>query len=99
MRKVLIAFAGIASLILIVFLIVIVRDEVDKIVIEKYVRNENLPTVKTNWKGTPVDEKGRFVNYEFPYQSKFVDLLKWQLSSNPQKTEKENDRERLAVLD
>jgi L-ascorbate metabolism protein UlaG (beta-lactamase superfamily) len=68
-------------------------------VIEKYVRNENLPTIKADWKGTPVDEKGRFVNYEFPFQSKFVDLLKWQLSSNPQKAEKEKDTERLAISD
>lgn len=67
--------------------------------IEKHVRNENLPTVKSDWRGTPVDEKHRFVNHEFAFLPKMSDLLKWQLSENPQKEEKQNDRERLKVLD
>lgn len=86
-------------MVLLAGLIVIAIEENDKAVIEKYARNENLATIKNDWKGTPVDEKGRFVNYEFPFLSKFSDLLKWQLSANPQKEEKANDRERLAVLD
>jgi L-ascorbate metabolism protein UlaG (beta-lactamase superfamily) len=99
MRKILIAVAGVFSFILLAVLIVILIDENDKPVIEKYVKNENLPTIKVDWKGTPVDEKGRFVNYEFPFLPKIKDLLKWQLSGNPQKEEKQNDLERLAVLD
>lgn len=94
-----IAIAGIAGLILLALFAAVLVNENDKAVIEKYVRNENLPTIKADWKGTPVDEKGRFVNDEFPFLSRFSDLLKWQLSSNPQKEEKETDKQRLAVLD
>ena len=84
---------------LLALLIVILASENDKSVIEKYIKNENLPTIKTDWKGTPVDEKGRFVNHEFPFLPKVKDLLRWQLSRNPQKKEKQNDKKRLEVLD
>ena len=67
--------------------------------IVKYARNENLPTVKAGWQGTPIDEKGRFVNAEFPFLPKMTDLLKWQSSGNPQKAEKASDKERLQILD
>jgi len=99
MRKFLIIGGSVLAVILLVVLIVILIGETDKTVIKNYVRNENLTTVKADWKGTPVDEKGRFVNAEFPFLSRFSDLLRWQLSANPQKEEKANDRERLAVLD
>ncbi len=99
MKKWLKAIGGIFLLILLAFLTVIILNETDEAVIEKYVRNENLPTIKTDWKGTPVDAKGRFVNYEFPFLPKMTDLLKWQMSANPQKEEKQTDAERLKVLD
>lgn len=76
-----------------------VIEKIDRATIVKYVRNENLPTVKPDWKGVPVDERGRFVNVEFPFLPKISELLKWQLGSNPQKEEKENDKARLQVLD
>jgi len=99
MKKFFIAIIGVLALISLALLIVILANENDKSVIEKYVKNENLPTIKTDWKGTPVDEKGRFVNHEFPFLPKVKDLLRWQLSGNPQKEEKQNDATRLAVLD
>ncbi len=99
MKKFFKVSVGILAVVLLVLLIIIFMNENDRAVVEGYVRNENLPTFKADWKGTPIDEKGRFVNYEFPFLSRFTDLLKWQLSSNPQKEEKENDRQRLAVLD
>lgn len=67
--------------------------------IARYVKNENLPTVKTDWRGTPVDENGRFVNDEIPFLPKIGDLLRWQLGGNPFKREKLNDTARLEVLD
>ena len=67
--------------------------------IKTYARNEELTTIKPNWQGTPIDEKGRFVNHEFPFLPKISEILKWQLSSNPQREEKLNDTERLQVLD
>ena len=29
------------------------------------------------WKGTPVDQKKRFVNYEFPFYQDYIRLLRW----------------------
>lgn len=80
-------------------IILLLIDANDKAVIEKYAQNENLPTIKTGWQGVPVDQKGRFVNHEHPFLPQMFNLLKWQLSANPQKEEKQNDTERLAVLD
>ena len=64
----------------------------------KYVSNENLKTVKAAWKGTPVDEKGRFANHEFPFKHNFIKLLKWQLGRNPQSLEKRFDISRIEVI-
>ena len=33
--------------------------------------------VKLNWKGTPVDGKGRFVNEEFPFYQNYLEILYW----------------------
>lgn len=85
-------FAGLLAMILI-------SEKLDIAVIEKYVKNENLKTVKADWQGTPVDEKGRFVNAEFPFLSNLTEVLKWQLSTNPFKEDKLKDAERLQVLD
>ena len=74
-------------------------DENDRTMIVKRVQNPELTTIKSGWQGTPVDEKGRFVNHEFPFLPKITNILKWTLSGNPQKQEKQNDTERLAVLD
>lgn len=99
MRKFLIAIFGIFAFVLLAVLVVILISENDKAVVEKRVRNENLPTIKADWKGVPVDAKGRFVNYEFPFLPKAKDLLAWQLSGNPQKEEKRNDTARLEIKD
>ena len=78
---------------------VFISEKFDKIVIAKRVKNEKLETVKAGWQGTPVDEKGRFVNHEFPFLSKMTDVLKWQFSANQFREAKQNDKERLQVLD
>lgn len=90
---------GIVLIFIAIFAAVLISEKLDKAVVEKRVRNENLKTVKADWQGTPVDEKGRFVNAEFPFLSNVSDLLKWQLSGNEFKEAKQNDTERLKVLD
>ena len=99
MKKWLVRIFYVLAFIALGLIILVVIDENDKAVIEKYVKNENLPTIKAGWKGVPVDQKDRFVNHEHPFLPRISDLLKWQLSGNPQKEEKQNDRERLQVLD
>ncbi len=64
-----------------------------------YVSNTDLVTVNTDpdWKGTPIDEKGKFTNLYHPFESSLWNLMKWKLSANPQQDEKENDNRKLAV--
>jgi L-ascorbate metabolism protein UlaG (beta-lactamase superfamily) len=87
------------ALLAILFAVIMLLNERDKSGIVRYASNENLKTIKAGWMGTPVDENDRFVNHEFPFLPKFSKMLKWALSTNPQKQEKLNDTARLAVLD
>lgn len=100
MRKWMIRISiGLISIISILVATVFLLDEFDTNVVVKYVKNENLPTIKPDWAGTPVDEKGRFVNAEYPFLSKTIDLLKWRFGTRPFKTEKLNDKERIEITD
>lgn len=59
----------------------------------EYVSNPALSGMQLpfDWKGTPVDKKGRFVNHEFPHIYSFTEFLKWRFQRNPQKAEKKAD--------
>jgi L-ascorbate metabolism protein UlaG (beta-lactamase superfamily) len=59
----------------------------------EYVSNPDLSGMQLpfDWKGTPVDESGKFVNHEFPHMYSFIEFLKWRFQRNPQKAEKEAD--------
>lgn len=63
----------------------------------QFTSNPHLTTILPDWKGTPLDIHGRFMNHEFPFLPKFRDVLKWQFSAKPQKTEKRLDTFRLAT--
>jgi L-ascorbate metabolism protein UlaG (beta-lactamase superfamily) len=64
-----------------------------------YKQNEQLPTIKPGWPGTPVDQKDRFMNHELPFLPSSIDLLKWKLGGNNLKDEKDADDQRLEVRD
>lgn len=68
--------------------------------IREYIDNPHLQYVDLpfEWKGTPVDHRGRFVNHEHPFINSFRELLKWQLMKNPQKKEKAGDTWQLEVI-
>lgn len=88
--------------IFIIFLVLvgfIFYGETDEAIVTEYIKNENLETVKNDWKGTPLDQKGRFVNVEHPFLPSTIELLKWRLSSNKFSDEKKKDTQRLKVLD
>lgn len=88
--------------ILIIFLALvgfILYGETDEAIVNEYTKNEKLKTVKENWKGTPLDQKDRFVNHEFPFLPSTIELLQWQLGTNKFADEKKNDTDRLRVLD
>jgi L-ascorbate metabolism protein UlaG (beta-lactamase superfamily) len=61
--------------------------------------NPELETIFPNpdWKGTPLDENGRFTNLYLPFEFSFGNLMKWQTSKNPQKEEKKAETRRLLV--
>lgn len=46
------------------------------------------------WQGNPLDERGRFMNLYQPFVSETSKLLKWQMSKNPYKKQKEEDDRR-----
>ncbi|MDB5256492.1 MAG: hypothetical protein JWM14_1187 [Chitinophagaceae bacterium] len=64
-----------------------------------YTQNDTLHTIKSAWKGTPVDPDNRFMNAEFPFVPKFGELLKWTFERNPQREEKKSDGFKLVHRD
>lgn len=90
---------GFVLLLAIILTSAFVWEKIDRAVVEKYSSNPKLKTLRAGWKGTPVDEKGRFVNHEHPFLPKMTEVLKWQFSENRFKGEKEKDTARLEVKD
>ncbi|AFL86025.1 putative Zn-dependent hydrolase of beta-lactamase fold protein [Belliella baltica DSM 15883] len=64
-----------------------------------FTSNSSLKTTapSPNWKGTPIDSKGRFSNLYHPFEASLKDVLKWKLSTNPQNEEKKNDTRSLPI--
>lgn len=91
---------GIGGIVVLAALAVaIVWDLSDKTVVTSYVKNDKLKTIKADWPGTPVDQRGRFMNDEHPFILNVLDLLKWRFSGNPQGEEKRGDGYRPEVRD
>lgn len=65
-----------------------------------YTSNPALTTIPLpfEWKGTPLDSNGRFLNYEFAFINSFKALWEWQTMKNPQKTEKKNESWKLTCI-
>jgi L-ascorbate metabolism protein UlaG (beta-lactamase superfamily) len=66
--------------------------------ITSYTSNPVLTTVKPDWKGTPLDEEGLFVNHEYPWKIDFGKILRYFFHRNPQKDIKKKDTWRITVL-
>ena len=98
-RKFFKILGGLLAVLCVALLAIILWSEYDKAVVKSYTKNENLPTIKSDWQGNPLDEKDRFVNEEIPFLPRALDIVKWQLSGNPQKEEKQTDAARLEVKD
>ncbi len=57
-----------------------------------------------SYPGTPLDQKGLYMNEEHPFWPNMGDVIKWKMGPNPYKEEKQNDTRRwpvhtLATLD
>lgn len=64
----------------------------------RYTSNPNLKTILTGWQGTPMDSKGKFVNYEFPLHQNFGQVIKYMFQRNPQREIKKHDNWQIPVL-
>ena len=60
-----------------------------------YKINQNLPVIKKDWKGNIVIN-GKFHNYSIQEKPPLWDVIKWKLSRNPQKQEKDLDTFKLS---
>ncbi|WP_299287163.1 MBL fold metallo-hydrolase, partial [uncultured Mucilaginibacter sp.] len=58
--------------------------------VKAYQNNPQLKTPKApeGWQGTPVDEKGKFLNLSHPFVPNFADVFRWKLESSPFRKEK-----------
>lgn len=65
----------------------------------KRVKKKGLPTVKPDFAGNKVDDRGRFVDEHDPYLPSLLSVLKWKLGGNPLKEAKQNDPWKLDVRD
>ena len=66
--------------------------------ISGYRSNPDLKTLRSDWKGNPINPQGRFLNEDPEPLPGFGDLLKWQRETNPQKAEKKADTFHLKVI-
>lgn len=55
-------------------------------------------TVMPDWKGTPLDQDGLFINHEFPTTIDYKAIIKFLLQRNPQREIKKRDNWRIPVL-
>lgn len=78
----------------------LVLDAMDKQSFKTRIKNDELPVIKPGWEGNPVDERDRFINNEFPYVPRVIDILKWKVvDGNPFKQAKQDDPRRVEVKD
>lgn len=99
MKKWLMRFGVSVSVVLLVLVGAAWWSDSGMAVLSGYRSNENARTLKPEWKGTPVDQYGRFMNDEFPYLPSTAKLLQWQTSRNPFAVEKSADQFRPKVFD
>ncbi|MBS3914857.1 MAG: MBL fold metallo-hydrolase [Bacteroidetes bacterium] len=64
----------------------------------KKILNPQLPIIKSDWIGNPLDSKGRYMNIEFPFTSSWMDVYKWQTGPKPLKEIKRADTRRLELV-
>lgn len=62
------------------------------------INNPDLKTILPSWRGTPLDQDGRFMNHEFPFIPKFGSIFKWMTQKNPQKQTKKTDTWKMPVV-
>ncbi|MEZ4963213.1 MAG: MBL fold metallo-hydrolase [Saprospiraceae bacterium] len=67
----------------------------------RYISNPALPVIlsEAQWKGTPIDNDGRFFHPDYPFELGWQDVLKWKLlNTNPYAEQKKKDTWRPTVV-
>jgi L-ascorbate metabolism protein UlaG (beta-lactamase superfamily) len=64
---------------------------------ENNTANRNNPSLSTpkaplGWEGTPVDEKGKFINLNHPFVPSLADVIRWKIQKSPFKDDKKEER-------
>ena len=59
----------------------------------QYISNPTLssPNSPADWKGTPIDDKGRFLNLNHPFDPDWLDVFRWKCGDNPFKEAKQTE--------
>ena len=60
--------------------------------------NKNLPFIKDDWDGNPLDEQNRYRNLDGPSERGFKDLIKWQTGKNKYDSEKKSQATNVKVI-
>ncbi len=70
------------------------QSEKSKALTKGYESNPTLKNIlpETEWKGTPIDEKGNFINVEFPFETGWKQVWKLMTGEKPQAAEKKADQ-------
>jgi L-ascorbate metabolism protein UlaG (beta-lactamase superfamily) len=99
MKKWLVRVGGVFLILVVSLLLIAAWSETDKAMLKGYRQNDELRTIKPDWPGTPVDQRDRFMNHEFPFLPKTSDLLRWKLLGESPRPAKDADPWRPEVRD
>ncbi|MFA6152388.1 MAG: MBL fold metallo-hydrolase [Chitinophagaceae bacterium] len=66
--------------------------------IQSYTSNPDLVTIKPDYRGTPLDQRGLFINEEIPTLIRAGEVLRFMLQKNPQKQTKKKDPWKIDVI-
>ena len=99
MKKWLIRIGLVILTLLAALLLIAAWSETDTAMQKGYKQNDELRTIKPDWPGTPVDQRDRFMNHEFPFLPSTVDMLRWKVLGDNPKPAKNSDPWRLEVKD
>ena len=66
--------------------------------VTSFTSNTALKTIANDWKGTPLDQDGLFINPEIPTILSFREIFKYLITKNPQRSIKRHDTWSIPVM-
>ncbi len=99
MKKWIVRIGAVVLIPIFILILGLAWETSDTTELKSHITNTDLTTIKDGWPGTPIDQRDRFINDEFPFLPRTFDLLKWKTGGNPLKQQKQSDTARLEVKD